>query len=157
MNATIDTSSRATARCAPPPRAIRGRGSVSVEVAILAPALAALIVLAVVVGKSSLAYNHVSAAAHDAARAASLARTEEAAIVQASAVAQAALDGQDCADVDIIVNAAGLNLPTGEPTMVNVTVACELDFSDVGLSLTRVLEAQFYSPVDVWRDRGDSP
>jgi hypothetical protein len=139
---------------ASPPRPRRERGSVSVEVAILAPALAALIVLAVVIGRGSLAYNHVAAAAHDAARAASISRTEQAAVAQATAVAQAMLDDQDCAEVDITVDAAQLNLPVGEPAMVNVTVVCVLEFSDVGLSLTRTLEARFYSPVDVWRGRG---
>lgn len=132
----------------------RERGSVSVETAILAPALAALIVLAIVVGRSSIAYNHVAAAAHDAARAASLSRTEETANTQATAVAQAVLDELDCAEVEISVNADEINLPVGEPAMVDVTVLCTLDFSDVGLPLSRTLEATFASPVDVWRGRG---
>lgn len=132
----------------------RERGSVSIETAILAPALAALTVLAIVVGQSSIAYNHVAAAAHDAARVASLSRTEEAANTQATAVAQAVLDELDCAEVDITVNAGEINLPVGEPAIVDVTVLCMLDFSDVGLPLSRTLEATFASPVDVWRGRG---
>lgn len=132
----------------------RERGSVSVETAILLPALAALIVLAVVVGQSSIAYNHVAAAAHDAARAASLSRTEQAATAQATAVAQAVLDELDCEQTDIMVNAEQVNLPVGEPAMVDVTVVCTLDFADVGLPLSRTLEATFASPVDVWRGRG---
>lgn len=131
----------------------RERGSVSVEAAILAPALAALIVLAVVVGRSSIAYNAVAAAAHDAARAASISRTEDIATAQATVVAQS-LDDVDCAETNIIVNASQLHLPVGEPAMVDVTVVCVLDFSDVGLPLTRTLEATFHSPVDVWRGRG---
>lgn len=135
----------------------RERGSVAIETAILAPALALLIVLAVVVGRSSIAYNHVAAAAHDAARAASLSRTEETATTQATTVAQAVLDQLDCADVDITVNAEQINLPVGEPAMVDVTVLCTLDFADVGLPMSRTLEATFASPVDVWRGRGGPP
>jgi hypothetical protein len=41
--------------------------------------------------------------------------------------------------------------------MVNVTVVCVLDFADVGLPLSRTLQARFYSPVDVWRGRAGPP
>jgi Flp pilus assembly protein TadG len=139
-----------------PVRVRRDRGSVSVELAILSPVLVALVVAAIVVGRTGVAYNSVAAAAYDASRAASISRTEEAAVQQASAVAQTTLDNQgiDCATTDIAVDASGLNVPVGEPAMVSVTVTCELSFADVGLP-TRTLEATFYSPVDTWRGRSE--
>ena len=50
------------------------RGSVSIEVAVLAPAFIALMVLAGVVGRTAVAAEAIDAAAHDAARAASISR-----------------------------------------------------------------------------------
>lgn len=153
MTATIHTSTRPVSTLRRP---WREAGSVSVELAILAPIFAGLIVLGIVVGRSSIAYNSVAAAAHDAARAASISRSETTAIDQATTAAQATLDDQglDCATVTIGVEAAQLNRPVGEPAAVQVTVACELSFADLGLPMTRTLEAAFVSPVDVWRGRG---
>ena len=51
------------------------RGSVSIEVAVLAPAFIALMVLAGVAGRSAVAAEAIDAAAHDAARAASISRS----------------------------------------------------------------------------------
>jgi Flp pilus assembly protein TadG len=94
----------------------REAGSISVELAILAPIFAGLIVLGIVVGRSSIAYHSVAAAAHDAARAASISRSETTAIDQATTAAQATLDDQglDCATVTIGVEADQLNRPVGE-------------------------------------------
>ena len=50
------------------------RGSVSIEVAVLAPAFIALMVLAGVAGRTAVADEAVESAAHDAARAASISR-----------------------------------------------------------------------------------
>jgi Flp pilus assembly protein TadG len=132
------------------------RGSISVEMAILAPVFVAFIVLAIVAGRSEVAYNAVAAAAHNAARAASIARTQDIAQQQASATAQTTLDDQglDCASTTITVDASQLNRPVGEAATVTVSVSCQLDFHDVGIPMTRTLQTTFVSPVDTWRGRG---
>lgn len=153
---TGDHTRNRTAAGALPRRRAREAGSISVELAILSPVLIALVVAAIVIGRSSVAYNSVAAAAYNASRAASISRTEETAVQQATAVAQTTLDNQalECASTDITVDAGGLNVPVGEPAMVSVTVSCQLSFADVGLP-NRTLEATFYSPVDTWRRRGE--
>src|SRR6185312_14882873 len=76
------------------------RGSVSIEVAVLAPAFIALMVLAGVAGRSAVAAEAVDAAAHDAARAASISRNATDGEKEARNAAQQQLDwhGLNCAD-----------------------------------------------------------
>jgi Flp pilus assembly protein TadG len=73
------------------------RGSATLELAILAPALLAIAALAVLAGRVETARLVVAQAAEDAARAATLSRTDSGALADAGAVASDDLSGgTDC-------------------------------------------------------------
>ncbi|WP_229398883.1 TadE/TadG family type IV pilus assembly protein [Micromonospora okii] len=148
------------------------RGSVAVEVAVLAPAFLGLIVLAGVAGRTAIAQEAVESAAHDAARAASIARDAATARTSASAAARGQLDWQraNCVDqptVTLTGSAGGdpidfddaYTSATGTPTSVTVVVSCTVSFSDIHLSLLpgmpdgRTVSATFTSPLDRYRSR----
>lgn len=135
------------------------RGSVSVEMAILAPVFVLLIVTAIVFGRTAIAANAMDVAAHDAARAASISRTPTAAADNArDAAAQAlAYQGLDCLDEPTVVpdvsgfTGGGLGL-----RFVSVTISCEVSFADIalpGVPQSRVLTTTFISPIDTYRER----
>ena len=71
------------------------RGSVSVELALLAPALLLLLSFAVVAGRSQVAEGAVAEAARAAAREASLSRDPAIATASATAQAERTLAAQD--------------------------------------------------------------
>ena len=141
----------------------RARGSISVEVAILAPAFLLLIVMAIVAGRTAIAHNSIDLAAHDGARAASLARdasgAREAAVT--AAVDSLSRQGLRCVnDVagDIVVDTSGFALPVDSLDLgfVSVTVTCEVSFADVAMvnvPATRELTSTFVSPLDTFRER----
>lgn len=133
----------------------RERGSVSVEMAILSMPFILLIVLAVVTGRTEIAYNAITISAHDAARAASISRTAQQAEDQATAVAHATLaeQGLTCQELDVRVDTDQFARPVGEPAAVTVTISCRLFFGDLGLGLTRQVDAAFTSPLDTFRAR----
>lgn len=132
-----------------------GRGSVSVELAILAPVFLGLILAAIVVGRTETAYNALTIAAHDAARAASISHTAQDAAHRAETVAHTTLAQQQlaCERVDVVVDTSQFARPVGDPAVVRVSITCRLTFGDLGLGLTRELAVTFASPVDTWRDR----
>lgn len=136
------------------------RGSVSVEVAILAPAFLMLVVLAGVAGRTAIAQNAVDLAAHDAARTASLARTAGAAETEAGTAASGTLaaQGLDCDGSPAVrVDTSGFAVPVGEPATVTVTVTCHVTFADLvmpGVPGGTTVEATFVSPLDRYRSRG---
>ncbi|MDP9799763.1 Flp pilus assembly protein TadG [Catenuloplanes nepalensis] len=140
------------------------RGSVSVEVAILAPAFIALIVTAFVVGRTATAANAVDLAAHDAARAASIARNVTDADAAARAAAQDALaqQGLTCVNANFIDYGAPNSLtrafatPVGQPASVVVTVTCVISFADLGfpgVPGNRMRQARYESVLDTYRSR----
>ncbi|MEU8166294.1 TadE/TadG family type IV pilus assembly protein [Micromonospora sp. NPDC049004] len=149
------------------------RGSVSIEVAVLAPAFIALMVLAGVAGRSAVAAEAVDAAAHDAARAASISRNATDGEKEARNAAQQQLDwhGLNCADTPTLnfegsvggkitsfKDAYGSAL--GENATVTVTVECRVSFQDLrlnavpGMPSENRIEASFTSPLDRYRSRG---
>lgn len=149
------------------------RGSVSVEVAVLAPAFIALMVLAGVAGRTAVGAEAIEAAAHDAARAASISRDAEAGRAAAVAAAGKQLDWQrlNCAgppgfSFTGMVNgsptsfAAAYAAPPGQPAAVSVRVTCTVSFADIHLSVLpgmpagRQVSASFTSPIDTYRSRG---
>ena len=111
---------------------LRGeRGSIAVEVAVIAPALLFLMLLVVYAGKVSEASGNVERAASDAARAASLRQhpadaTDDA---QASAASNLAAAGVPCLTLTTTVDTADF-APGGT---VTVTVHCEASMADVTL------------------------
>ncbi|MEU8314999.1 TadE/TadG family type IV pilus assembly protein [Micromonospora sp. NPDC049033] len=140
-------------------RWIRGqRGSVSIEMAVVAPAVVALLAGVVIGGRVNIARQALEAAAYDAARTASLARTAGEANAQALAAANSTLDAQglSCASVNVTVSTAGFGVPVGQPATVTATVRCTATFSDValpGMPGTVPLSASFTSPLDTYRSR----
>ncbi|MFG1778630.1 TadE/TadG family type IV pilus assembly protein [Micromonospora sp. NPDC049051] len=149
------------------------RGSVSIEVAVLAPAFIALIVLAGVAGRTAVAGEAIDAAAHDAARAASISRDARTARAEARDAARRQLDwrGLNCTGTPEVTFSgavggaptsfdAAFRSPVGRDASVTVRIACTVSYADLRLSAlpgmpggTRV-SASFTSPLDRYRSRG---
>jgi Flp pilus assembly protein TadG len=139
-------------------RAGRDAGSASVEVAVIAPALIALLGLMIAFGRVTDADGAVDAAAHAAARAASLARDATQAQSQARAAARESLagDGVTCQSTDVVVDTAGYALEVGQAATVTATISCTARLSDIGLPGlpgAKTLTATFTSPIDTYRGR----
>jgi Flp pilus assembly protein TadG len=138
----------------------RERGSATLELAILAPALLLLLGLVVLTGRVQVAAGAVEHAATSAAREASLARTVDGAGAAAAATAAAAreLDGQDirCATSSVTVDTSGFGAPLGQSATVSASVTCTVSFADLaipGLPGSRTLTATATSPIDRFRAR----
>jgi hypothetical protein len=135
-----------------------GRGSVSVELAILLPIFLLLLALATVIGRLAIAANAVTIAAHDAARAASISREADTAHDRAVGVAHTTLadQGLHCEELAIQVDTSGFARPPGIPATVEVTIVCEVALRDIafaGLPGSRQISVSFVSPIDTWRGR----
>ncbi|MDM4721944.1 TadE/TadG family type IV pilus assembly protein [Micromonospora sp. WMMA1363] len=149
------------------------RGSVSVEVAILAPAFIALLVLAGVAGRTAVAAEAVDTAAHDAARAASISRDSATARRAAENAAVRQLDwrGLDCTgrpavtfsgvvDGHVTSLDAAFRSPVGRDASVTVRISCAVDLSELrlpvvpGMPTGKQVTADFTSPLDRYRSRG---
>ncbi len=148
------------------------RGSVSVEVAILAPAFIALIVFAGFAGRTAIANEAIDAAAHDAARAASISRTANDARTAALRAAQTRLnwEGISCTGQPTVTFAgrvagraqsfnAAFTSPLGTDAAVVVTVSCQVSMANLRISIlpgmprTKQVQATFTSPLDRYRSR----
>lgn len=153
-------------------RPVRERGSVSIEVAVLAPAFIGLMVLAGVVGRTAVADEAVESAAHDAARAASIARDAGTGQAAATTAARRQLDwrGLSCAGAPALrfsgtvrgaatSFAAAYRSAPGVPATVTVRVTCRVSFADLraaglpGVSGSHTVSATFTSPLDTYRSR----
>ncbi|WP_121397191.1 TadE/TadG family type IV pilus assembly protein [Micromonospora sp. M71_S20] len=149
------------------------RGSVSIEVAVLAPAFIALIVLAGVAGRTAVAAEAIDAAAHDAARAASISRDARTARAEARDAARRQLGwrGLNCAGTPEVTFSgavrgtptsfdAAFRSPAGQDASVTVRVACTVSYGDLHLSVLpgmpagKRVSASFTSPLDRYRSRG---
>ncbi|GAA4300940.1 pilus assembly protein TadE [Blastococcus sp. MG754426] len=136
----------------------RERGSVSVELALLAPALLLLLSFAVVAGRTQIAEGAVQEAARAAAREASLARDAATAAARAGAQAERTLAAQDlrCERTTVDVDTAGFQAPLGQPGDVTVSITCVVGMADLlapGLPGSVTVEASFISPIDAYRER----
>lgn len=135
------------------------RGSVTLELAILTPALILLLALMVLVGRVQVATSAVEHAAHVAARDASLARTPEAARTAAVTAALRELTAQDvdCTSPDVTVDTTGFAAPLGQPARITATVTCLVDFTDLAapapLPGSRSLTGTATSALDARRTR----
>lgn len=137
----------------------RDSGSMSLELAVLAPALLLLIGLLILAGRVAMANGSVEQAAAEAARAASLERSPVAARSSGIAAAMTSLNQQDlqCVSLDVNVTTAGFQVPAGQPASVTAIVTCPVRLSDIaipGLPGTRVVTAEAASPLDRYRERG---
>lgn len=133
-------------------------GSITLEVAILAPALLLLLGLLIFAGRVGVARSAVEHSAAVAARDASMARTADAARVAASDAMLRELGSQnlDCSSASLAVDTTGFAVPLGQPAVVQVTVTCVVSIADLaipGLPGERVLTASFVSPLDAHRAR----
>jgi len=134
------------------------RGSASLEMVILAPALLLVLAVLVFAGRLALAQQAVTAAAADAARTASIARTATTASSTASAAAAHTLTSQGvaCANTQVDVDTAAFAAPVGSPGTVNVHVACTVNLADLavpGIPGAKVLSDTMTSPLDTHRER----
>jgi len=135
------------------------RGSSSLELVVIAPAMVLLLAFAVFCGRSVIADNAVEEAARAAARAASIAVDATSAQQAAQTGAEQTLSRQDlrCASLSVSVDTSGFGAPIGVPAAVRVDVSCVVDMSDLlmpGLPGTKTVSAEFSSPIDAHRERG---
>ncbi len=132
------------------------RGSVTLELAILAPVLLLLLGALVFAGRVQTSSAAVEQAARAAARDASLARTADAARATALASAQHELAGSDCASTDVTVDAAGFAAPVGTSAAITVRVTCTVSLADLaipGLPGAHTMTGAATSPIDRYRSR----
>ena len=134
------------------------RGSVAVEVALLAPALVLVLGLLVAGGRLWFARTTVVEAAQASARAASLARSPgEAAAVGTDAGRQSlATAGLRCAGASVQVSTAAFAVPVGTPATLTSDVACDVAFGDVflpGLPGSIHLTGRGAAALDTYRAR----
>lgn len=131
----------------------------TLELAILIPALLAFIALLTLAGRIALAGNTVTQVAHEAARAASIERTATAAHTIAYSTALASLEAQGirCEALDVAVNTAGFATAPGAPSAVTIDVSCTVPLADLalpGLPGTRTLTGSASSAIDTFREVG---
>jgi Flp pilus assembly protein TadG len=128
------------------------RGSVAVEVAVIAPAFVFLMLLVVFAGRISEADGTVQRAATEAARAASLRQHAGDATADAETVAEANLSaaGVTCIDLQVDVDTANFH-PGGT---VAVEISCVASMADVtllGVPGTRAFTARTVEVIDRYR------
>jgi Flp pilus assembly protein TadG len=130
------------------------RGSISVELVVLAPGLALLLLLIAAGARVVEVQGHIDGAARDAARAATIARSYTQAVQAAEQAAQADLGSTSlCAPRTVGVQVAGypavpLAVTAGT---VTVTVTCAVNmspFTALGFGLTRRFTGQAVAPLD---------
>jgi len=134
------------------------RGSATIEMAVLGPALLALLGLVLVAGRVSTAGSAVEQAAAVAAREASLARDGRTAQAAAAEAVRASLDGQGitCRTLTSDVDVEGFSVPVGQPASVRVQVTCAVPLADLavpGMPGTRLVGASMTSTIDRFRGR----
>ena len=128
------------------------RGSLTLEMTLLAPVILALLLLVVGLGRITTGRGQVDGAAADAARAASLTRTPEAATAAAENAAAASLAGQQltCGSLTVDVDTSAL-APGG---FVRVHLTCRADLSGLvfaGLPGSMPLSATAAAPIETFR------
>ncbi|MGW6912445.1 TadE/TadG family type IV pilus assembly protein [Kitasatospora sp. NPDC054939] len=129
----------------------------AIEAAIVAPAVVALVLVAVAAGRLQTAAGTVEAAARSAARTASLARSvdgmEDAA--RASAAVTLNQQGVNCRDLHVDLAHGELDTPVGPLATVTVRITCGVGLSDLlfgpGMPVTRTLVGEFTSVLDRYR------
>jgi len=133
----------------------RDRGSISVELVVLAPGLALLLLLVAAGARVVEVQGHIDGAARDAARAASIARTFSLQKQAAQQAAQADLGLTSlCAP-----HTVGVQVTTTPPAVaapgvagsVTVTVTCEVNmspFKSLGFGVAKRFTGQAVAPLD---------
>jgi Flp pilus assembly protein TadG len=129
-------------------------GSAAVELVILTPLLAALLLFVAGLGRLAESRGLVEAAARDAARAASLERSLPAATEAGQAAARAVLEGQPitCTGLSVSVDVSGYR-SGGQVTAVVRCTARLSGLALAGFPASRTQVARFVTPVEAWRGR----
>ena len=147
----MSSRTRARARCQ------RCKGSATLELVVVAPALLSLLLLVVAAGRVAAAEGQVDGAARDAARAASLQRAEGPAKAAAHDAAAASLTANHVTCRSMTVRVAGsFRTPAGSPAAVQVTVGCSVALGDIGLPGlpgVKMLSADYTAVLDTYRGR----
>lgn len=142
-------------QCEPPIRPRYESGSLSVELAVLAPVLVLFALLAVALGRYEMAREEVIGAARAAAEAASLVPSAAQAAPAATSAAAPGAHGlaHTCSDLLVETDTAAF-APGGT---VRVTVTCRVRFSDLSVpgfpGSTTVRSVQL-APIDPYRSVG---
>lgn len=139
-------------------RQLDQRGSATVEIAVLVPALLVTLGLLAVGGRIWFARTTVNEAATSAARAASLARSagEGAAAGRAAAARSLSTEGLRCTSTAVDVNVAGFSVPVGTPATVTTSIRCRVAYADLILPVIPGgvdLQASGASALDTYRSR----
>jgi len=137
------------------------RGSVTVELAGLAPALLLILLLVIAAMRVTVAGGRVDSAARDAARAASLTRTPGQASLAAGQSAARSLAGAHvaCTRLAVTVDTAGFAAFSGAGVAgdtVGVHISCAVDLADVaipGVPGSMTMTASYTAPLDPYRAR----
>ena len=141
----------------------RDRGSLSVELAVVIPALALLLLIVALGGRLVEAQGAIDGAARDAARAASLARDPGTGPLGAASLAQQAAAGDlsgYCTGGQLAVkvtNFPALDEPAQLGDNVTVLVTCYINtsvFGVLGLHATHKMTASAIAPLDPFMCRG---
>jgi Flp pilus assembly protein TadG len=133
-------------------------GSISLELAVLAPGLLLIVAILVAGGRIALAGQGVEAAASDAAREASIARSKTEATGNGESAAQQSLaqQGLHCTSTTVDIDTSGFNTPPGTPATITATVTCVVRLTDAafpGVPGARTITATAHSPLDTYRER----
>lgn len=130
-------------------------GSVTVELAVLVPAVLLIGLLVVAAGRIHSAQQAVDHAAAVAARNASLARTPAAATVRARDTATGVLSRRGLSCIPTVnVDVGGFAARPGDLGLAEVSVTCTVALGDLavpGLPGSKALSATFASPTDPFR------
>lgn len=137
------------------------RGSASIEAAIGVPAFGLFVGLIIFGGRTAMTHEAVQTAAADAARTASISRSAGEASRTARTAARESLANQgiNCRSITVRIDTSGFRAAVGEPGTVRARVQCRLELSDLsvpGVPGTRMISASMSSPLDEYRERGDS-
>ncbi|MFL6027791.1 MAG: TadE/TadG family type IV pilus assembly protein [Friedmanniella sp.] len=134
------------------------RGSATVELTLVVPALVLVLGLLVAGGRIWFARTTVTEAAQSAARAASLARAPGPAAADGQDAGRASLStaGLRCASSSVEVRTAAFAVPVGTPATVRATVRCTVPLADIllpGLPGSLTLDGQGAAALDTYRSR----
>lgn len=138
--------------------AARDRGTTSLELVVIAPALLLVMVAVVAGGRLALARQSVALAAGEGARAASLALNPATGAVQGRQAVESALAAHDlaCRPASVTVDTAALAAGPGVPGRVTLTVGCTVRLADLGaagLPGSVTVRASAQEVVDRWLAR----
>ena len=140
------------------------RGSISVELAVLAPGLVLLLLLVAAGARVVEVQGHIDGAARDAARAASVARSYGQAVASAQQAAQADLGTTSlCVPGTVAVGVAGypaVPVITTAGATVTVTVTCQVNmslFKALGFGAAKGFTGQAVAPLDPFMCRDVFP